>query len=75
MFEGLWHSMWLGLAALAAGAVNSIAGGGTLLTFPGLLTAVSPACRTNVASLRDYCPARAFRNGLYSSYSATHARR
>jgi len=32
----------LGLAATAAGAVNSIAGGGTLLTFPSLLTAVSP---------------------------------
>jgi len=27
---------------MAAGAVNSIAGGGTLLTFPSLLTAVSP---------------------------------
>jgi uncharacterized membrane protein YfcA len=32
----------LSLAAMAAGAVNSIAGGGTLLTFPSLLTAVSP---------------------------------
>jgi uncharacterized membrane protein YfcA len=30
------------LAALAAGAVNSIAGGGTLLTFPALLAGVSP---------------------------------
>jgi uncharacterized membrane protein YfcA len=32
---------WLCLAALAAGAVNSIAGGGTLLTFPALLAALS----------------------------------
>jgi uncharacterized membrane protein YfcA len=30
------------LSALAAGAVNSIAGGGTLLTFPALLAALSP---------------------------------
>jgi uncharacterized membrane protein YfcA len=33
---------WLGLASLAAGGVNSIAGGGTLLTFPALLAAVAP---------------------------------
>ena len=32
-----WELVWLCLAALAAGAVNSIAGGGTLLTFPALL--------------------------------------
>ena len=30
--------LWLCLAALAAGAINSIAGGGTLLTFPTLLS-------------------------------------
>ena len=34
--------VWFCLAALAAGAVNSIAGGGTLLTFPALLTGLSP---------------------------------
>jgi uncharacterized membrane protein YfcA len=34
--------IWLCLAALAAGAVNSIAGGGTLLTFPALLAGLSP---------------------------------
>jgi uncharacterized membrane protein YfcA len=33
--------LWLCLAALAAGAVNSIAGGGTLLTFPALLAGLS----------------------------------
>jgi uncharacterized membrane protein YfcA len=32
--------VWLCLSALAAGAVNAIAGGGTLLTFPTLLTVV-----------------------------------
>jgi uncharacterized membrane protein YfcA len=30
--------LWLCLASLAAGAINAIAGGGTLLTFPTLLT-------------------------------------
>ncbi len=32
---------WLALSALAAGAVNSVAGGGTLLTFPALTAVVS----------------------------------
>jgi uncharacterized protein len=32
---------WLCLAALAAGAVNSLAGGGTLLTFPALIAALA----------------------------------
>lgn len=34
--------LWLALSALAAGVMNSVAGGGTLLTFPALLTALSP---------------------------------
>jgi uncharacterized protein len=33
---------WLCLSALVAGAVNSIAGGGTLITFPALLAALTP---------------------------------
>lgn len=32
---------WLCLSALAAGAVNSLAGGGTLLTFPALIAALA----------------------------------
>jgi uncharacterized membrane protein YfcA len=51
MFEGTLHSVWLGLAALAAGAVNAIAGGGTLLTFPGLLTAVSPVVANGTSTV------------------------
>lgn len=35
-----WELVWLCLAALAAGAVNSVAGGGTLLTFPVLVAAL-----------------------------------
>ena len=33
--------IWLGLSASIAGAVNSLAGGGTLLTFPTLLAALA----------------------------------
>jgi uncharacterized membrane protein YfcA len=36
-----WEIFWLCLAALAAGVVNSIAGGGTLLTFPALLAVLA----------------------------------
>ncbi len=42
MPDGVDLLFWLWLSALAAGAVNSVAGGGTLLTFPALLTALSP---------------------------------
>lgn len=38
------------LAGLAAGAVNAIAGGGTLLTFPALLGAGLPAVMANTTS-------------------------
>lgn len=37
-----WNVVLICLSALAAGAVNSIAGGGTLLTFPSLLTVLGP---------------------------------
>jgi uncharacterized membrane protein YfcA len=40
---------WLCLSALAAGAVNALAGGGTLLTFPALLSVV-PEVTANVTS-------------------------
>jgi uncharacterized membrane protein YfcA len=34
--------LWLCLAAFVAGAINSIAGGGTLITFPALIAALTP---------------------------------
>jgi uncharacterized membrane protein YfcA len=37
-----WSTVFVGLSALVAGAVNSIAGGGTLLTFPSLLAFINP---------------------------------
>jgi uncharacterized membrane protein YfcA len=39
--DSSWELVWLCLSALAAGAVNSIAGGGTLLTFPALLAGLT----------------------------------
>jgi uncharacterized membrane protein YfcA len=38
----IWSLALLCLSAFAAGAVNAVAGGGTLLTFPSLLTVLSP---------------------------------
>lgn len=46
----------IGLAALAAGAVNALAGGGTLISFP-MLTAVGiPAVAANVTNTVALCP-------------------
>ncbi len=39
-----------GLAALAAGAVNALAGGGTLITFPALVALGLPAVAANVTN-------------------------
>ena len=52
-----WYELILvGLGALAAGAVNALAGGGTLITFP-LLTAVGlPAVAANVTNTVALCP-------------------
>ena len=46
----------VGLAAVAAGAVNALAGGGTLITFP-MLTAVGiPTVAANVTNTVALCP-------------------
>jgi uncharacterized membrane protein YfcA len=42
---------WLCLSALAAGAINSVAGGGTLLTFSALLAALTPLLGVDEASV------------------------
>lgn len=42
--------VWLGVAAAAAGAVNAVAGGGTLISFPALLAVGFPAKVANVTS-------------------------
>ena len=46
----------IGLAAVAGGSVNALAGGGTLITFP-LLTAIGiPAVAANVTNTVALCP-------------------
>ena len=45
-----------GAAAVAAGAVNAIAGGGTLITFPVLTAIGIPAIRANATNTVSLCP-------------------
>lgn len=45
-----------GMAAVAAGAVNAIAGGGTLITFPTLTALGMPAVAANVTNTVALCP-------------------
>jgi len=53
---GGWDVVLVGVAAIAAGAVNALAGGGTLITFP-MLTAVGiPAVAANVTNTVALCP-------------------
>jgi len=46
----------LGLAAVAGGAVNALAGGGTLITFPTLTAVGIPALVANVTNTVALCP-------------------
>jgi uncharacterized membrane protein YfcA len=50
------HLLLLTLAAAAAGLVNALAGGGTLITFPALLAAGLPAVTANVTSTLALAP-------------------
>ena len=52
----LWSMLLLCAAAFAGGAVNAIAGGGTLLTFPSLLALLSPVA-ANATSTMALLPA------------------
>jgi uncharacterized membrane protein YfcA len=53
---GLPEVALAGLAAVAAGAVNALAGGGTLITFPVLLGVGLPAVAANVTNTVALCP-------------------
>ena len=48
-FEPL-HLILIALAAVAAGAINALAGGGTLITFPALTAIGVPAVAANVTN-------------------------
>ncbi len=52
-----WYSyILIGLAAVAAGMVNALAGGGTLITFPILTALGIPAVAANVTNTVALCP-------------------
>ena len=55
MFNGL-DFLLAALAAIAAGAVNALAGGGTLITFPVLTFLGVPAVAANVTNTVALCP-------------------
>jgi uncharacterized protein len=42
--------LWVNVAALLAGAINAVAGGGTLLTFPALVAALGSTVAANATS-------------------------
>ena len=47
----------LGLAAVGGGAVNALAGGGTLITFPALIAVGVPALNANTTNTVALVPA------------------
>ena len=48
--------VWVALAAVAAGAVNALAGGGTLVTFPTLLAIGVPSVAASMTNTVALCP-------------------
>jgi uncharacterized protein len=56
---GAWSYVLAGLAGLAAGVVNALAGGGTLISFPVLFGLGLPAVRANVTNLIALTPGNA----------------
>ena len=48
--------IFAGLAAVAAGMINALAGGGTLITFPVLMAIGLPAVSANVTNTVALCP-------------------
>ncbi len=55
MISGLDYVL-VGFAAMAAGAINALAGGGTLITFPLLLAIGVPPIAANVTNTVALCP-------------------
>lgn len=55
MITGIGYLL-IALAAVAAGAVNALAGGGTLITFPMLIFVGLPAVAANVTNTVALCP-------------------
>lgn len=53
---GLGHIALLASAAALAGAVNAVAGGGSLISFPALLVVGYPAVTANITNTVALCP-------------------
>lgn len=53
---GSWDLVLVALAAVAAGAVNALAGGGTLITFPVLTAVGIPPVAANITNTVALCP-------------------
>ena len=51
MTNAAWSSALLCSSSFLAGAVNAIAGGGTLLTFPSLLSLISPVAANATSTM------------------------
>ena len=56
----------IALAALAAGAINALAGGGTLITFPVLTAVGIPAVAANMTNTVALCPG--YLGGILSQF-------
>jgi uncharacterized membrane protein YfcA len=66
---GFWTYLLLGVTAFLAGVVNSVAGGGTLLTFPALTGVISPAMANGTSTVAllpgSFAGALGYRNELW----------
>lgn len=61
------HFILVGIAAVAAGAINALAGGGTLITFPVLTAVGIPAVEANITNTVALCPG--YLGGAYAQYA------
>ncbi|MGB7563909.1 MAG: sulfite exporter TauE/SafE family protein, partial [Prochlorococcaceae cyanobacterium] len=50
------QALWVGLAAIAAGLINALAGGGSLISFPALTAIGLPAVMANVTNTVALAP-------------------
>ncbi len=69
----LLHFFFITLAALAAGAVNALAGGGTLITFPTLTFLGVPAVAANVTNTVALCPG--YFGGMVAQWNDLHGQK
>jgi hypothetical protein len=61
-----WDFVFVGLAALGAGAINAVAGGGTLLTFPVLSALGVPLVAANVTNMVALSPG--YLGGIWAQF-------